>query len=68
MTDFDGSVPSFCVVLDVKASISVKKIGIQNVFQKAAPIFARNLIGDNMSLSKWIGPILMALFQVFVLS
>ena len=36
MTDFDGSVPSFCVVLDVKAFKSVKKIGIQSVFQKLA--------------------------------
>jgi hypothetical protein len=39
MTDFDGSVPSFCVVSDVMASKSVKKIGTQNAFQKAATIF-----------------------------
>jgi hypothetical protein len=44
MTDFDGFVPSFCVFLDVKASKSVKKIGMQSVFQKAAPLFCGHLI------------------------
>ena len=39
MTDFDGSVPSFCVVSDVKASNSIKKIEIQSVSSKAATIF-----------------------------
>jgi hypothetical protein len=40
----DGSVLSFCVVSDVKASNSVKKFGIQSVFQKSAPIFCGHLI------------------------
>jgi len=44
MTDFDGSVSSFCVVLDVRASKSVGKIDIQNVSQKAAIIFCGYLV------------------------
>jgi len=44
LTDFDGSVSSFCVVLDVKASNSIKKIAIQSVSHKAAPISCGYLI------------------------
>jgi len=43
-TEFDGFVLSFYVVLDVRASTSIKKIGIQSVFQKPAPIFGDYLI------------------------